>query len=211
MLYEIAIALKPESTDEQKNQVKDILRQVTSEFKGEVLILDDWGTKTLAWPTRSGHNQCYFVYSIYSGVTGCNQELERKFGIHDSVLRSLIVKKGELSDREDIVKSYKTPFSKTYHGSQTDNIEEEGVDLENNPNGKKRFSRGRSCWFIANKVTADWKDPATFSWLVNEFGKITPARMSNVSRKHQRFANRAIKRARQIGIASNMSGAIAFS
>ncbi len=63
-----------------------------------------------------------------------------------------------------------------------------------------------TCWFTTNKITADWKDPKTYAWLVNEFGKISPARVSGVSRKHHRWAESAIKRARNIGLISHLAG-----
>jgi ribosomal protein S18/ribosomal protein S6 len=70
---------------------------------------------------------------------------------------------------------------------------------------RKRFSKGKHCFFKSNNIIADWKDPKTYSWLVNEFGKISAARVSGVSRKHQRYVTTAIKRARNLGIISHIS------
>ena len=70
---------------------------------------------------------------------------------------------------------------------------------------RKKFARKKTCWFAAKSIKADWKDPKTYGWLVNEFGKISPARVTSISRKHQRFANNAVKRARNIGLISQLS------
>ncbi|OFZ37462.1 MAG: 30S ribosomal protein S18 [Bdellovibrionales bacterium RIFOXYD12_FULL_39_22] len=58
-------------------------------------------------------------------------------------------------------------------------------------------------------MTPSWKDPATYSWLISEFGKISPARVSGISRKYQRRITSEIKMARQLGIASYLSNRIA--
>ena len=68
------------------------------------------------------------------------------------------------------------------------------------------FARRKSCWFTANKTAPDWKDPMSYAWLVSEFGKISPARVTGISRKMQRLATVNIKRARGIGLLSYMSG-----
>ncbi|MBF0206685.1 MAG: 30S ribosomal protein S18 [Oligoflexia bacterium] len=71
---------------------------------------------------------------------------------------------------------------------------------------RKMFSRKKTCWFCAKKSEPDWKEPHSYTWLVNEFGKISPARVSGLCAKHQRRANTAIKRGRNmclIGYVSN--------
>ena len=79
------------------------------------------------------------------------------------------------------------------------------VDPDGERRDRKRFSKGKHCFFKSNNIEANWKDPKTYSWLVNEFGKISAARVSGVSRKHQRYVTTAIKRARNLGIISHLS------
>jgi ribosomal protein S18 len=69
----------------------------------------------------------------------------------------------------------------------------------------KDSQKVNTAFFKSNNIIADWKDPKTYSWLVNEFGKISAARVSGVSRKHQRYVTTAIKRARTLGIISHIS------
>ena len=61
-----------------------------------------------------------------------------------------------------------------------------------------------SCFFKSNNIIADWKDPKTYSWLVNEFGKISAAEFL-AFQKAQRYVTTAIKRARNLGIISHIS------
>jgi small subunit ribosomal protein S6 len=203
MIYELALVAKPEANDQEVANLKALVHEVVKAHDGEVFIEDEWGKMNLAQPTTEGVPNGHFVYFIFKANNVNNVELIRRLKISETHLRHMFVALGEDEDREAVVKAYKTPFSKTYKGSVTD---KEGDDDNDNP---KKFARRKSCYFRSNSITADWKDPATFTWLINEFGKISPARITGVSRKHQRFATTAIKRARQIGVASFVSNRIA--
>lgn len=203
MIYELSLVAKPETNDQDLAALKKIVHDVVSDHDGEVFIEDDWGTVVMAQPTRDGVANGRYIYFIFTANNENNKEVIRRLKINENHMRHMFVALGEDSEREALVKAYKTPFSKTYKGSVTDI---EGDEEADNP---KKFARRKSCYFRANNIKADWKDPASFSWLLNEFGKISAARVSGVSRKHQRFATTAIKRARQIGIASFVSNRIA--
>jgi ribosomal protein S18 len=164
------------------------------------MVQDNWGVKTFAQPTRSGKETGNYSYFIFRANNGANKEIARRLRIDESVLKFANFKLGEDDQVQSLLKSYKTPLSKKYNGSV---IEEEGDDGERRD--RKRFSKGKHCFFKSNNIEANWKDPKTYSWLVNEFGKISAARVSGVSRKHQRFVTSSIKRARNLGIISHIS------
>ncbi len=203
MIYELALVAKPEANDQEITTLKALVHEVVKAHDGEVFIEDEWGKMNLAQPTTEGVPNGHFVYFIFKANNLNNVELIRRLKISETHLRHMFIALGEDDEREAVVKAYKTPFSKTYKGSVTD---KEGDDDNDNP---KKFARRKSCYFRSNSITADWKDPATFTWLINEFGKISPSRITGVSCKHQRFATTAIKRARQIGVASFVSNRIA--
>ncbi len=207
MIYELALVAKADSTDEQRQNLCQMVRDVVKSFEGDVLIEDDWGTRQLAQPFTNGSRNAHMLYFMYKSNNEANKEITRRLGINETSLRSMIFK---LSDTDteagEFVKKFKTPFSKKYNGSLTD--EDNSEEVEGEEGGEKprrRFSRRRSCWFTSKGITADWKDPNTYAWLVNEFGKISPARISGISRKHQRWAETAIKRARNLGLISHLS------
>lgn len=81
-----------------------------------------------------------------------------------------------------------------------------GEDMDGGDKDRKVFARKRSCWFCEKKTDPDWKNPASYNWLVSEFGKISAGRISGICAGHQRSANRAIKRARSLGLISYVSG-----
>ncbi len=209
MIYELAVVARPESGDDAIANLKSMVSDVINEHGGEVMLTDDWGLLHLAQPTSKGLGQGKFLYFIYkSDDSKTNAELTRRFRINENVVKTIMIKVGENDEGADFVKKYKTPFSKTHRGSVLDDVEGGSFDAEKD---RKRFVRKKTCWFTAKKITADWKDPATYMWLVNDFGKISPARISGVTRQHQRRATIAIKRARQIGIASSTTKDVAYA
>lgn len=209
MIYELALVAKGDLVENEIQNLTKIVHEVVKSSQGEILIEDDWGRMSLAQPFGDGAKKGHFVYFIYKANNECNAEITRRLNINENTQRFLIIKLGEESESGNIVKNYKTPFSKKYRGSIVENGEEGEIE-EGGFEDKKKFSRRKGCWFTAKNIKADWKDPNTYNWLVNDFGKISPARVSGISTKHQRFATEAIKRARQLGVASSLSSRIAM-
>jgi ribosomal protein S18/ribosomal protein S6 len=209
MIYELALVAKAELPENELEALSTMVKDVLSEGEGELFIEDDWGKLNFAQATSKGVRRGLFKYFIFKLAPQTNKELTRRIRINEGILKSLLVKLGESKEQDQIIKAYKTPYSTKYKGSATSPSSEEGQGAADLEKDKKRFARRKSCWFTAKKIKADWKDPTTYSWLINEFGKISPARVSGVSRKHQRVVNRAIKRARQIGMVSHLSNRLA--
>ncbi len=193
MIYESAYVLRPEASEETAKKVAEIVSKTIKDFDGEVLLEDNWGVKSFAQPTTHGVTKGQYVYVMYKANTEVNTELERRFRISEDVLKFIFVNLGADKDQEAIVKAYRNP---------NHNTGENNFDAEKE---KKMFSKRKSCYFSAKKTTPDWKDPSTYSWLVNEFGKISPARVTGLRPKFQRSATAAIKRGRCMGLISYMS------
>jgi small subunit ribosomal protein S18 len=63
------------------------------------------------------------------------------------------------------------------------------------------FQRRKSCPFTGpNAPTIDYKDTRLLQRFISERGKIVPSRITAVSTKKQRLLDRAIKRARFLGL-----------
>ncbi len=207
MIYELSVVTKPELGSEAHAEVSAIVKEVLAQLKGELLIQDDWGKYTLAQPFANGTRHGHFHYFMFVAGNTVNAEITRRLGINEGVLRHMIFKLADDERNKDsLVKNFKSPFSKTHRGSVLDaKKDEEEEGFEDMEDDRRKFAKRKTCWFTAKKITADWKDPQTWNWLVNEFGKISPARVSGISKKHQRFSNAAIKHARQLGISSYIS------
>lgn len=194
MIYEAAYVLRTDATEDAIKAMTGLVAETVKSFNGEVLLTDNWGVKTFAQPTASGAHKGNYFFLIYKADTNCNLELERRFKISEDVLKFMFVKLGTDSEQEALVKAYKKPG--------TSEVAEGGVDPEKE---KKMFQKRKSCYFSAKKTAPDWKDPSSYAWLVNEFGKISPARVTGLRPKFQRMATSAIKRGRCMGLISYMT------
>jgi small subunit ribosomal protein S6 len=197
MIYETAFVVRPDASEEVVSSIKNSLAETFKEFGAEVLVNDSWGVKTFAQPAESGLKKGAYHYFMYKGAGNLNAEIERKFRINENLVRFIIVKLGDDKQQEAIVKAYKNP-----NHTQAAAVDDEfgGEDKD-----KKMHSKRKSCWFSAKKTSPDWKDPKSYSWLVNEFGKISPARITGLTPTFQRRANEAIKRGRNMLLISYLS------
>jgi small subunit ribosomal protein S6 len=201
MIYETAFVVRPDASEEAVNSVKAALTDSLKSFGGEVLVNDSWGVKSFAQPTESGLKKGAYHYFMYKGAGDLNAEIERKFRINESMVRFIIVKLGDDKDQADIVKNYKNPNQ----SQATGDVDEEGGYGGGEDKDKKMHSKRKSCYFSATKTAPDWKDPKSYSWLVNEFGKISPARITGLTPTFQRRANESIKRGRNMLLISYQS------
>ncbi len=201
MIYETAFVVRPDASEEAVSSIKNALTETLKQFGAEVLVADAWGVKTFAQPTENGLKKGAYHYFMYKGEGNLNAEIERRFRINEHLVRHLIIKLGEDKHQAEIVKNYKNP-----NYTQAAAIDDEfgGEDKD-----KKMHSKRKSCWFSAKKTSPDWKDPKSYSWLVNEFGKIAPARMTGLTPTFQRRANEAIKRGRNMLLISYQSNEVA--
>ena len=197
MIYETAFVVRPDASEEVVNSIKNSLMEVFKEYGAEVLVNDSWGVKFFAQPTESGLKKGAYHYFMYKAAGTVNAEIERRFGINEHLVRHIIVKLGEDKHQVEIVKDYKNP-----NHTQAAAIDDEFGGEEKD---RKMHSKRKSCWFSAKKTSPDWKDPKSYSWLVNEFGKISPARVTGLTPKFQRRANESIKRGRNMLLISYQS------
>lgn len=201
MIYETAFVVRPDASEEVVNSVKNSLSEVFKQFGAEVLVNDSWGVKTFAQPTEAGLKKGAYHYFMYRGTGDVNAEILRRFGINEHIVRNIIVKLGDDKQQDSIVKNYKNPNHSNAESGESD---DEGGGYGDDKD-KKMHSKRRSCYFSAMKTSPDWKDPKSYSWLVNEFGKISPARVTGLTPKFQRRANESIKRGRNMLLISYQS------
>ena len=201
MIYETAFVVRPDASEEAVNSIKTGLAEAFKQFGAEVLVNDSWGVKTFAQPTESGLKKGAYHYFMYQGAGELNAEIERRYRINENLVRFIIVKLGEDKHKDEIVKGYKNPnHTKEAQGE----MDEEG-GFGGDDKDKKMHSKRKSCWFSAKKTSPDWKDPKSYAWLVNEFGKISPARITGLTPTFQRRANSAIKMGRNMLLISYQS------
>jgi len=96
--YELVFIIRPDVTDEDIETIKDRCARIISERDGNVLKVDDWGKRRLAYEIKD-YGKGHFVLFNYLGSTEVVNELERTLRIDDSLLRFLTVK---LADRVEV-------------------------------------------------------------------------------------------------------------
>lgn len=91
--YELLFILNPMLDDESKsNQIESVKGIINAE--GEVLDVDEWGNRELAYEIQKRENG-YYVLVNFKAEPDMPKELDRRLKIADSVMRHIIVCKDE--------------------------------------------------------------------------------------------------------------------
>ena len=89
--YETICIIKPGLVDDDINAIVDRTTGIIEQFAGEIIALDRWGMKKLAYPINK-EQQGYYVFAEYAGKPEAVAEVERIFKIDDRVLKFMTVK-----------------------------------------------------------------------------------------------------------------------
>jgi len=89
--YETLLLLSPELNAEAKQTVIDALTAVVEREQGQMVTVDDWGTKDLAYPVRKFVRGQY-VRLEYAAPGPAVAELERIVRITDGIFKFVTVK-----------------------------------------------------------------------------------------------------------------------
>ena len=89
--YEAVVILTKKISDEQAEEVKNKISDLISS-NGEVVSVDDWGMKKLAYEVKKEQEGHYFLYTFNSNPEFI-AEFERILRIDDTVLKHMVIKK----------------------------------------------------------------------------------------------------------------------
>jgi small subunit ribosomal protein S6 len=92
--FETLLLFSPDVGSEDRQQVLDDLNRVVNEYSGQVVEVDDWGKRTLAYPVQK-HTRGHYVRLVYGALGSVVAEMERRIRIADSVLKFMTVKLAE--------------------------------------------------------------------------------------------------------------------
>ncbi len=90
-LYEIMTILDPDETDDGVNAIIGGFRQAIANAGGEVLAVDVWGRRKLAYPIKKRQEGIYVLMHA-EGAANLPQEFRAHTRIRESVLRELVLK-----------------------------------------------------------------------------------------------------------------------
>lgn len=89
--YEFFLVISCKQGEEETEALIEKFQKLIEEH-GELESVDKWGKRRLAYPIKK-ESEGYYVLFTFKSASDFPAELDRRSGIADGVLRSLIVKK----------------------------------------------------------------------------------------------------------------------
>ncbi len=88
--YETMIILDPTLESGQLEQQTEKIKQIISS-DGEVVSVDEWGRRELAYPIRK-HNEGYYIVIQFKANPSVSQQLNTEFRMNQAILRGMVVR-----------------------------------------------------------------------------------------------------------------------
>jgi small subunit ribosomal protein S6 len=92
--YETLLLFSPELTTENRKEILDNLGAIVAREQGQTLVLDEWGSRELAYAVNK-FTRGHYVRLEYAGPSPLIAELERNIRITDGILKFVTVKLDE--------------------------------------------------------------------------------------------------------------------
>lgn len=101
--YELMVALKPLLPDDLRKSIHKEFVALMSKDGGEVLDVDVWGKRYLAYKIE-GHNEGYYIVYNFVHLPGNINEMKRLLQLRQEILRFMII---EVENTDKIGKGIK--------------------------------------------------------------------------------------------------------
>jgi small subunit ribosomal protein S6 len=166
---------------------------------GEVVAVDHWGNRQLAYPVAK-KKIGYYVVAQFRADSTALPEFERIVKLEESVMRYLLVlNEGEPTTGMSILAQRPPKPESATRDDEEEEEEEEDEDADTPPEfsggrGRRRRVEGPAIELL------NFKDVSTLSRFLTESGKLLPKRTTKVNARFQRQLGRAVKRARYLSL-----------
>ncbi len=90
-IYELMFIIDPDLEDEARH---DLMERVKREIKGEVLDIDEWGKRKLAYKIDR-KEEGYYVVVLFRATGDTLKELDQFLKLQEGILRHMIVRKSK--------------------------------------------------------------------------------------------------------------------
>ncbi len=216
-LYEIVYIFDATLDEDSVNKKLEKFHPLVIAKSGEIVAVDHWGLRQMAYPVRKQNTGYYVVAQLRAEVDGL-PEFERVLGLDPELLRYLIVlNEGEPTTGHSLLGAAPPSRAGKDDGDDKDDDRDRDDD-EERPTGDdapseedaaaRGFSppefsggRGRRRRMEGPVIELlNYKDVSTLSQFMTEQGKILPKRTTKVTARFQRQLGRAIKRARYLAL-----------
>ncbi len=206
-LYEVVYIFDATLDEDSVNKKLEKFHPLVVEKSGEVVAVDHWGTRQMAYPVKKQNTGFYVVAQVRAETDGL-PEFERVLGLDAELLRYLIVlNEGEPTTGHSLLGA--APPSRG-EKDEKDDDDDDGSDEDppSEEDAARGFSppefsggRGRRRRMEGPVIELlNYKDVSTLSQFMTEQGKILPKRTTKVTARFQRQLGRAIKRARFLAL-----------
>jgi small subunit ribosomal protein S6 len=90
--YELGIVVSPESSEEQTKAILDRVTQIVQSNNGQVVKVNAWGRRRLAYPIERHRDGLYFFLDL-SLTPPTVLEIDRVLKVTEEVIRHLLIKR----------------------------------------------------------------------------------------------------------------------
>jgi small subunit ribosomal protein S6 len=97
--YETTFITRSELSDEALKSFQEKLVRIVGEYKGDVVVTEDWGKRKLSYPIQK-ESRGHYTYLVYTGKGDIVKEIERNLRLSEHVLRFLSVNLEDEFDAE---------------------------------------------------------------------------------------------------------------
>ena len=97
--YETIFITHPELSEDEFSELQAKINTILASLKGDLIKLDDWGTKKLTYAVRKNARGHFFLLDYVAG-TDLIRELERNLRLNDRVLRFQTVRIADVPSPE---------------------------------------------------------------------------------------------------------------
>ncbi len=210
-LYEMVYIFDATLDEDGVNKKLEKFHPLVLGKSGEVVAVDHWGVRQMAYPVKKQNSGYYVVAQIRAESDGL-PEFERVLRLDVELLRYLIVlNEGEPTTGHSLLGA--TPPSRAEKDDGDDDDEKDDDRPDEEVHGEEgdsdrgfsppEFSGGRGRRRRMEGPVIEllnYKDVSTLSHFMTEQGKILPKRTTKVTARFQRDLGRAIKRARYLAL-----------
>jgi small subunit ribosomal protein S6 len=198
-LYEAVYIFDAALDEAAINEHLERLHALAVRGGGEVVAVDHWGNRQLAYPVAK-KKLGYYVVAQFNADPTALPEFERIVKLDESVMRYIVVlNEGEPTTGMSILAQRPPKPESATREDDEDEEEEEDEDADSPPEfsggrGRRRRVEGPPIELL------NFKDVSTLSRFLTESGKLLPKRTTKVNARFQRQLGRAVKRARYLAL-----------
>ena len=89
--YEAVLVLDPNPEKEDREKVIEKIKKVITKNKGDMLKVNDWGKRKLAYLINY-HTHGYYYVINYTSIPEVSGELDKAIRLSDEIIRHIIIK-----------------------------------------------------------------------------------------------------------------------